>query len=156
MRLWHDMSLSFILAFLGFMLATACTSAATESLRSGREIARYLIEYADAHNGAVTLADLPVVYCMAPEGGVSPASAAVFLFPGKELSYVESEDSEGIWFIIASDKTDNKVRVFAISQNELRWSVDERLRVRDLLICPLRIFIDRYSSGEYFVVKIEE
>jgi hypothetical protein len=126
-------------------LVTLRMSQGGDDSHPGSDIARELIEIAKKNQGVVSLEFLGGKVCVAPPGGMAKP-AAKRLFSGSEVVFLESDESEGIWFLMVESEP-QKVKIYSIDQSLLHWKIDENNDIyRDLLKCPSEIFIESLGN----------
>lgn len=87
--------------------------------RDGEEIASIIISEAERNGGIVHLSILSNKVCVVPDGNGPESYSSSIFFPGSEIAYVETDQSEGYWFIYTEDG--GKVFIYGIPQTVLKW-----------------------------------
>lgn len=130
------------LVMAALALLVACWTAPFRA--PGRKLAQKIIELSDRGTRPVSLSSFGEKVCLVPEGGYARMYAEG-LFGHYKLSYVESNESSGIWFFISSNAEKKEVHINAIPQPVLRWTIPGTSTLR--VICPQEINVVIKSAG---------
>jgi hypothetical protein len=111
--------------------------------QDGASLARRLIQTATA-SGDVSAHSLSDVVCVAPEGTISPLTRAESLLPGYDIAFLETSETDGLWWLIVADARLKKAWIYGISQTVIHWAVPETARAVDFSKCmsEIRIALD--------------
>ncbi len=106
----------------------------------GNAIARKMIERASTANGVVNLAEFGDKVCLVPEG-IGVRGYTDDFFPDFKVALRESDESEGVWYILVGSNSDQSVRIYAVEQRVLSWKIPEEQDYRKFVGCPEHIAI---------------
>jgi hypothetical protein len=127
-----------VLMLIGVVPWLVITGQSTPELGNG--LARKMIERAAAGNGAADVSDFADKICFTPEGGPS-TSQVDRLFPGFRLAFTESDESEGVWFLMLGFNEEKIVKILAVQQIVLEWPVPGEGNYNELIRCPRMVSI---------------
>lgn len=112
-----------------------------------RNLAAEMIAIALRHDGVFEASVLGEKVCFIPEGYVCAGCQAKRLFPGKTVSYVETDESSGYWFIALVPYGKKEiVEVYAISQSVIFWDTPKSKEFRSAQHCPNVVSLAKYDG----------
>lgn len=127
-----------VLMLIGVVPWLVITGQSTPELGNG--LARKMIERAAAGNGTADVSVFADQICFTPEGG-PPTTKVDRLFPGFRLAFTESDKSEGVWFLMLGFNEEKIVKILAVQQIVLEWTMPEEGNYDELIRCPRMVSI---------------
>jgi hypothetical protein len=129
-------------------LATWVRTDSGREFRSGAALADLILERAES-NGGTAQFDFGSQVCVSPGSGFAKIEAQKF-FPGRDISFLESDESEGFWYVTILNKS-NTIEVYEIRRTKIQWYSDPKKKYSDYLFCPKAVNLS--LSGDAWSVE---
>lgn len=106
-----------------------------EALR--RDVAAEIVAHAEKNGGVVEMTIFGDRVCVLPEGVISTRSYAEDLFPGREVTYIQTDESNGYWYVIFPQiGSEAGVEIYGISLSDIHWEHDKTSAWNKQIHCP--------------------